>query len=102
MEALITWCAANLRRYDIRVAILPATGVVRVWVQADQDGRRRLPMRDSDGNKLVGEAPLGQPVTEVLESAAAGLLAALRSDLSRHQQRRAWAQLHFLEETETE
>ncbi len=75
-EYWLARCAAHLRRYDVRVASLPASGVVRVWVQMDQNDKRRVPQCIVQGHKLVGEARLNpcRPATESLEQSESGLL----------------------------
>jgi len=51
-----------------------------VWVQMDQDGKRRVSPCDAQGHELAGEARLNPPrlTAEALEQAALGLLQGLR------------------------
>lgn len=82
MNELLVWCAAHLQRYDVRVAFLPASGLVRVWIQVDRDGKRRVPLCNAQGEKLVGEAALCGPAVGVLEEAACALLRNLQTTTS--------------------
>ena len=79
MNELLVWCAAHLQRYDVRVAFLPASGLVRVWVQMDRDGKRRVPLCNAQGEKLVGEAALYGPAEGDLEEAACALLRKMKT-----------------------
>ena len=82
MNKLLVWCAAHLQRYDVRVAFLPTSGLVRVWVQMDRDGKRRVPLCNAQGKKLVGEARLCEPAEGALEEAACALLRNLQTTMS--------------------
>jgi hypothetical protein len=80
MNELYDWCDSHLAHHDIRAAVLPASGVIRVWVQMDRDGRRRVPLVDDAGEKLQGEAQISGhcPVQEAISAAADDLLVQLR------------------------
>ena len=78
LPELLTWCQAHLTGgFNLRIHILPMSHQVRVWIQADQEGRRRVIVTDPTGAKFVGVAPLTGTTADV-DRAAADLLAQLQ------------------------
>jgi len=79
LPELLTWCQAHLAGgFNLRIHILPLSRQVRVWIQADQAGRRRVIVADQDGTKFVGVAPLTGATADI-DQAAARLLAQLQA-----------------------
>ncbi|MDY7076575.1 MAG: hypothetical protein SXV54_06575 [Chloroflexota bacterium] len=83
MEDLLRWCKERLGRcFNIRVAVLPASDTVRVWVQM-RNQRGNTSLRRASGGKLVGEAPLvlmKESVVDALERAALNLFRSLQEE----------------------
>jgi len=76
---LLAWCQGHLAGgFNLRIHVLPMSREVRVWIQADQDGRRRTIVTGPDGTKLVGVAPLTGTTADI-DQAAAHLLAQLQA-----------------------
>ena len=83
MEDLLRWCKERLgRRFNIRVAVLPASDTVRVWVQMHNQ-RGNVSLQRASGGKMVGEAPLvfmKESVVDASERAVFSLLRKLQEE----------------------
>ena len=83
MEDLLRWCKERLgHRFNIRVAVLPASDTVRVWVQMHNQ-RGNVSLQRASGGKMVGEAPLvlmKESVVDALERAALNLFRSLQEE----------------------
>ncbi|MBU0493915.1 MAG: hypothetical protein KKB13_18865 [Chloroflexi bacterium] len=76
LAELLAWGQAHLAGHNLRIHLLPQSREVRLWIEADQDGRRRTILTDAQGHKLVGVAPLTGAAADI-DQAAAHLLAQL-------------------------
>ena len=83
MEDLLRWCKEHLgRRFNIRVAVLPASSSVWVWIQMHNQ-RGNVSLQRASGGNLVGEAPLvlmKESVVDALERAAPNLFRSLQEE----------------------